>query len=198
MIVRNAGLVFKVGRQTPLATRPVSWTLRHRLSERLLWPLIALFWMTMTVFLACDMLRSGETWGLAMPGVFLLVGIWLFLFGIRASLWRRRETIDVATVTVEERDSAGGWGWSEPLAGYRGIAIIDVERERPTMLGRLKVVVLDHERAERRIVLWSQLLSRDVERWREDYAAWLDMPVVKPLPWRAPQDRKAAAVVRRA
>ena len=185
MIVRNAGLVLKVGRQTPLAPRPVAWTLRHGAAERLLWPLVAQFWITMTVFLAWDMVGHGETWGLLMPGVFLLVGASLFLFCIRAAVWRRRETIGADAVTVDEWDSAGGRTWSEPLSRYRGIAVVEVEREKASMLGRLKVVVLDHEQAERRIVLWSQMMSRDVERWREGYAGWLGLPPVAALPWQA-------------
>ena len=198
MIVKNAGLVLKVGRQTPLAQRPVAWTLRHGVGERLLWPLIAIFWMTMTVFLAWDMVTHGETWGLLMPALFLLVGISLFLFGIRAALWRRRETIGTDQVSVEEWDSTGGRGWSEPLSRYRGLAVVEVERERESMLGRLKVVVLDHEQADRRIVLWSQMMSRDVERWREGYAGWLDLPVVKALPWQDPAVQEQPSVVKRA
>ncbi|MDA0221560.1 MAG: hypothetical protein O3B22_18630 [Proteobacteria bacterium] len=61
MIVKNAGLVLKVGRQTPLAQRPVAWSLRHGAGECLLWPLIAIFWMTMSLFLAWDMMTHGET-----------------------------------------------------------------------------------------------------------------------------------------
>jgi len=188
MIVKHAGLVLQVGRQTPLAPRPLTWTLRHGAGERLLWLMIAVFWMTMTVFLAWDMASHGETWGLLMPAAFLLVGIWLFLFGIRAALWRRRETITNDHVAVDEWDSTGGRGWSEPLSRYRGLAIVEVEREKTSMLGRLRVVVLDHEQADRRIVLWSQMLSRDVERWQDGYAGWLDLPMVKALPWRDPAE----------
>jgi hypothetical protein len=197
MIVKNAGLVLKVGRQTPLAQRPVAWSLRHGAGECLLWPLIAIFWMTMSLFLAWDMVTHGETWGLLLPAVFLLIGASLFLFGIRAALWRRRETIGTDQVSVEEWDSTGGRGWSEPLSRYRGLAVVEVERERESMLGRLKVVVLDHEQADRRIVLWSQMMSRDVERWQEGYAGWLDLPKVKALPWKAPAASDKATVVQR-
>lgn len=197
MIVKNAGLVLKVGRQTALAPRPVGWTLRHGVGDCLLWPLIPLIWITMSVFLAWDMWRNGETWGLLMPAIFLLIGAWLFLFCIRTATWRRRETIGTDCVTVEERDSCGGSLWSEPLARYRGIAVVEVERRRQAMLGRLKVVILDHERADRRVVLWSQMLSRDVGGWQEGYAGWLDLPMVKALPWQAPAGSDKTAVVQR-
>jgi hypothetical protein len=198
MIVNHDGLVLKVGRQTPLAARPVAWTLRHGPGERLLWPLVALFWLTMTLLLVWDMASHGETWGLAMPGLFLLIGIGLYLFGIRAALWRRRETIGPDTVAVDERDSAGGSRWSEPLSRYRGVAVVEVEREKESRLGRLRVVVLDHERADRRIVLWSELLSRDVERRQEGYAGWLGLPMVTALPRQAGEKGGETAVVTRA
>lgn len=188
--------MFRVGRRTPLAQRPVAWMLRHGVGERLLWPLVAQFWMTMTVFLAWDMVSHGETWGLLMPVLFMLVGIGLFLFGVRAALWRRREAIGTDAVTVNTWDSAGGQRWSEPLAAYRGVAVVEVEREKESMLGRLRVVVLDHERADRRIVLWSQLLSRDVERQRDAYAEWLGLNAVQALPRQAGEPGTAAVVQR--
>ncbi len=198
MILKAAGLVMKVDRQTPIAERPVSWTLRHGLMQRVIWPLVAMGWLMMCAFLARDMLTHGETWGLLMPLVFAAIGGSLFLFSVRALVWRRRETIGRKTIEVDERDSAGHKTWSEPLSAYRGIAVVEVERDAESMFGKMKVVVLDHERGDRRIVLWSHKLSRDVERFRDGYAGWLDLPVVNGLTWLDPMKSPAASIVRRA
>lgn len=198
MIANHAGLVLKVGRQTPLAERPVSWTLTQPFMTRLLWPLVSLFWLTMSLNLAQDMWVHGETWGLLMPAAFLAIGISLFLFCVRGAVWRRRETIGTDTVSVDEWDTAGRRAWSEPLAHYRGIARVEVVLDRDSMFGSITVLVLDHERPDRRIVLWSDRMSRDLKRWREGYANWLGLPAVEALPWVNPAKVADGATVSRA
>lgn len=198
MILKDAGLVLEVGRVTPLGERPVSWTLRHGRGLYVTWTLVSLFWLTMSLLLAWDMVTHGETWGLLMPAVFVLIGCSLFLFSVRDIAWRRTETIGRDAVEVLERNTSTRSAWSEPLSRYRGVAIADVTRDKDSMLGGMKVVVLDHEKADRRIVLWSHMLSREVERRREDYARWLDLPAVAALPAAEKGEARGITTVRRA
>ena len=74
MVIEQDGLVFRIGAKVPIAPRPVCQAFHHGLISRIAWPIFATFWILMTLGLGADMMRSGETWGLLMPGFFLLIG----------------------------------------------------------------------------------------------------------------------------
>ncbi len=161
--------------------RPVRQVIAHSLFNRVVWPVFALVWLIMTFGPAVDMVNSGEDWGLLMPGVFLLIGLFILLLGLRAAFWSRTVTLDADRVRVAERGTAGTSSWEQPLETYRGVALLDVAVQRKGRAFSLPAIVLDHDDPARRIVLWSSLASRRRDAVCRDYAAWLDLPVVEAL-----------------
>jgi hypothetical protein len=197
MVINQDGLVFRVGKQMPLDDRPVQLVTARSLFNRVAWPGFGLLWTTLALGLALDMLGAGETWGLLMPGVFLLIGFVILLFGFRAMFWSRIVTLDADMVQVTERGTQPGTAWQEPLEAYRGVAPLTVEIQRKQRAFSMPAIVLDHDDLLRRIVLWSSLSSRGRDEACLDYADWLGLPVVEALRHKAPGNDDDGAAVQR-
>ncbi|GEM_PF-3714820 len=181
MVINQDGLVFRVGKRMPLDERPAQVVTAHSLFNRVAWPGFGLLWTTLALGLALDMLGAGETWALLMPGVFLLIGFAILLFGFRAMFWSRIVTLDADMVQVTERGTQPGKNWQEPLEAYRGVAPLNVEIQRKQRAFSMPAIVLDHDDPLMRIVVWSSLSSRGRDEACKDYAEWLGLPEVKAL-----------------
>jgi len=182
MVIEQDGLVFRLGVKVKAVPRPVRQVFRHGLVSRLAWPAWATFWMVMTVGLAVDMATSGETWALLMPAVFAPVGGWLWIQCVRAAAWNRVVAFGEDAVSVTQTSTSGREAWQEPLAAYRGVAPLDVRVRNSGRVRTIPTIVLDHENRERRIVLWSMLVSGGRREACRAYADWLGLDVVEPLP----------------
>jgi hypothetical protein len=197
MVINQDGLVFRVGKQMPMGERPVRLVTAHSLFNRVVGPAFGLLWTTLALGLVLDMLHAGETWGLLMPGVFLLIGFFILLFGFRAMFWSRIVTLGTDVVYVVERGTQAGTNWQEPLTTYRGVAPLSVEVKRGKRSFPMPAIVLDHDDPLMRIVLWSSLSSRCRDEACRDYADWLGLPVVEPLRHKAPSETDDRAAVQR-
>ena len=197
MVIQQDGLVFRVGKRMPMGERPVRLVTAHSVFHRVIWPAFGMLWIMLALGLAFDMLKAGETWGLLMPGIFLVVGFFLLLFGFRALLWSHTVTLSSDAVRVAERGTQTGKDWQEPLASYRGIAPFNVDVKRENRAFPMPTIVLDHDDPALRIVLWSSLSSKRRDETCRDYAAWLGLPVVEALRHKLPAEDDDRAAVRR-
>tara|TARA_B100000676_G_scaffold101602_2_gene101341 strand:+ start:733 stop:1086 length:354 start_codon:yes stop_codon:yes gene_type:complete len=105
----------------------------------------------------------------------------MWLFCVRASAWKRVVEIAETEVSVTPTSTAGREAWQGSLAAYRGVAPLDVLVRNEGRERQIAAVVLDHEDPNRRIVLWSMLVSGGRREACQEYADWLGMDVVEPL-----------------
>lgn len=111
--------------------------------------------------------------------LFPLIGLGIFLLGVRALVWRRTLAFDGQAFTVSERGITGQKTWTEPLTAFDGVLRSTRKVRTRRSSYTLYLIDLVHPDPVRSINLYSDTRESGFRAKWEEYARQLNLPALE-------------------